>query len=88
MLNVTIYTKKFCPFCVRAKQLFDQLGVSYEEIDVRQHPEKRVEAQKKYNWPTVPMIVINGEFIGGSDELYQLYDSGELAKKLSLAKNA
>lgn len=77
--EVIIYTKRFCPFCIRAINLLNQLGIAYEEIDAHRYPEKRAEAQLKYNWPTVPMIIIKGTFIGGSDELYALYQQGKLA---------
>lgn len=82
MKNVTIYTKPSCPYCVRAKQLFDSMGVSYEEVNFMEHPEKRQELSEKHNWMTVPMIFIGEEFIGGFDDLSALQQRGELAGKL------
>ncbi|PIT86142.1 MAG: glutaredoxin [Candidatus Magasanikbacteria bacterium CG10_big_fil_rev_8_21_14_0_10_43_6] len=83
MKPVKIYTTTYCPYCKRAKALFDALAVSYEEINVEDDAELRAEMADKYHWQTVPMIVIGDEFIGGFDDLAQLQASGELTKKLA-----
>ncbi|MBT4153741.1 MAG: glutaredoxin [Candidatus Magasanikbacteria bacterium] len=83
MKKVTIYTKQSCPYCVHAKELLQSIGAEYEEIDVLQHPEKRAEAAEKYNWMSVPMILIGEEFIGGYDDMAALHQKGELMPKLA-----
>ncbi len=80
---VTIYTTTYCPFCSRAKKLFERKGIPYKEIDVTDDSRLRDELEEKTGWMTVPMIFIGDDFIGGSDELHALEESGELEKKLA-----
>ncbi|MBT3817212.1 MAG: glutaredoxin 3 [Candidatus Magasanikbacteria bacterium] len=82
MKNVKIYTTTYCPYCSKAKQLFSALDTSYEEINVEENEELRKEMAEKYNWQTVPMILIGDEFIGGYDDLAKLQATGELSEKL------
>ena len=82
MTDIKIYTTPACPYCMKAKALFQSLGVEYDEVDVAASPDIRQEMADKYQWQTVPMIVINGEFVGGYDVLAKLQASGELAEKL------
>jgi glutaredoxin 3 len=77
-MSAVIYTTRFCPFCVRAKQLFDDKSVSYKEIAVDNDPALRQEMMKKSGRHTVPQIWINDKHIGGCDELYTLQRSGKL----------
>jgi glutaredoxin 3 len=77
-MSVVIYSTRFCPFCVRAKQLFDGKKISYKEIAVDNDPELRQEMMKKSGRHTVPQIWINDKHIGGCDELYALQRSGKL----------
>lgn len=86
MATVEIYTTMFCPYCHRAKRLLDMKGVDYSEIDVTSSPELRVEMRQRSNGgQTVPQIFIDGEPIGGSDELVALNEAGELDRKLGPA---
>jgi len=81
---VVMYSKRSCPFCVRAKALLDAKGVGYEEIDILLAPERRQEMIGKADGRrTVPQIFIHGEGIGGFDELAALERTGELDKRLS-----
>ncbi len=82
MQPVTIYSTTYCPYCKRAKALLNQLNVPYEEINLEDDPALRDELTAQYNWHTVPMIMIGGEFIGGFDDLNRLHVQGELMKKL------
>ena len=83
MPNVTIYTTGFCPFCYHAKKLLDSKGVPFEEIDVNMTPGARQEMMQRANGGrTVPQIFIDGNPIGGSDELVALDRSGELDRLL------
>ncbi len=83
MPRVEIYTKDYCPYCVKAKLLFDQLSVHYTEIDISKDTAKFDELRaRKPDARTVPQIFINDEAIGGCDDLYALYQAGDLAGKL------
>jgi glutaredoxin 3 len=77
-MSAVIYTTRYCPFCVRAKQLFDGKDVSYKEISVDNNPSLRQEMTKKSGQRTVPQIWIKDKHIGGCDELYALQRSGQL----------
>ena len=84
MAKVVIYSKTYCPFCVRAKNLFDSKGVSYEEIMVDSDPELFVQLKQKTGMMTVPQIFIDDELVGGFTELAELDQKGELNPKLGL----
>ena len=83
MSKIEIYTTTYCPYCVRAKLLLDGKGVSYEEINFDDNPEEKYEIMSKLNWKTVPIIIINGELIGGYDQLAALERSNELDSLLN-----
>ena len=78
MIKVQIYTTSRCPYCIRAKYLLDSKGVVYEEIALDDDPDKKLEAMKRLNWRTVPIILINGKLIGGYDQLAALERAKEL----------
>jgi glutaredoxin 3 len=78
MAQVTIYTTRFCPFCVQAKHLLDQKEVSYTEIAVDGNPSLRAEMTQKSGGHTVPQIFIDDKPIGGCDDLYALHSQGKL----------
>jgi glutaredoxin 3 len=78
MNNIEIYTLATCPYCHRAKALLDHCGLSYSEYDVSMSPEKWTEMVARPNRDTVPQIFIDGQSVGGSDELVELYQRGEL----------
>ncbi len=82
MKSVTIYTTTYCPYCVRVKELLQSLDVEYTEVNVENEPELRDEIIAKYQWQTVPLIVIGDECIGGFDDLNKLHQNGELKQKL------
>lgn len=82
MKQVTIYTKSYCPYCQRAKALLNSLSIPYTEIDVENNDTLRQEIIAKYNWQTVPLIVIGEECIGGCDDLHKLHADGMLMKLL------
>lgn len=72
MAKIDIYTTQVCPYCVRAKMLLDRKGVSYNEIRVDQDPIERQKMEQLSGRRTVPQIFINGQHIGGCDDLYAL----------------
>ena len=79
MVKVTIYTTMMCPYCARAKSLLDHKGVEYEEIDVTFSGKKRRQmTERAAGRDTVPQIFIDGEGIGGADELVALEMGGRL----------
>lgn len=80
---VEIYTAEYCSYCQRAKQLLDKKGVNYTEIRVDLDAAKREEMIQRTGRRTVPEILINGELIGGFDDLWAYEQSGKLDQKLT-----
>lgn len=79
MAKVEIYTREFCGFCARAVQLLKSKGVDFTQIDAGMDPEKRREMIQRANGgSTYPQIFINGEHIGGCDDMYELEYDGKL----------
>jgi len=78
MARIEIYTTPFCGYCARAKGLLDSKGAAYEEMDVMMDEKKRAEMRDRSRRTTVPQIFINGEHVGGSDELAALERAGKL----------
>ena len=76
--EVTVYSSDFCGFCFRAKRLLDSKQVSYAEINVDGDVAKRREMMALTGNRTVPQIIINGQPVGGCDELYALERANEL----------
>ena len=76
--SVTLYTTRFCPYCVRAKALLDQKGVIYTEIAVDNDPGLRREMMSRSGATSVPQIWIGEEHIGGCDEMLLLERQGLL----------
>lgn len=83
MKPVTIYTTRYCPFCIRAKSLLDAEGVSYQEIAVDGDSSAREQLRQKSGQRTVPQIWIGDHHIGGSDELFQVVRQGKLQTYLA-----
>ncbi|MEN9206652.1 MAG: glutaredoxin 3 [Gloeomargarita sp. GMQP_bins_120] len=83
MKKVEIYTWRTCPFCLRAKALLDRKGIPYVEyaIDGDEQARQRM-AERAGGRRTVPQIFINGQPIGGCEELYALERAGELDRLL------
>ena len=78
MAKVVIYSKTYCPFCVRAKNLMESKGVAFEEIMVDSKPELFAELKKRSGMMTVPQIFIDDKLVGGYTELAALEEKGEL----------
>lgn len=78
MAKIEIYTTPFCGYCARAKSLLDDKGASYEEMDVMMDDKKRTEMRERSRRTTVPQIFINGQHVGGSDDLAALEKAGKL----------
>jgi monothiol glutaredoxin len=67
-----------CGFSSKAIAILDHLNVAYESVDVLQDPEIRQGIKSYSDWPTIPQLYINGEFLGGSDIMMEMYEAGEL----------
>ena len=74
-----------CGFSNNVVQILNSLGMSFETFDVLSDMEIREGIKAYSNWPTIPQVYVKGEFIGGSDILIELYNSGELREKLEIA---
>ena len=79
MTAVTIYTKGWCPYCSAAKQLLQNKGIAFDEIDIERRPEARREMIAKAGGrSTVPQVFVGARHVGGCDDLYALDGRGEL----------
>ena len=67
-----------CGFSSRAVSILEHLGVPFETVDVLQDPEIRQGVKEFSEWPTIPQLYVNGEFVGGSDIMMEMFESGEL----------
>jgi monothiol glutaredoxin len=74
-----------CGFSNNVVQILNILGVSYETVDILEDQELRQGVKEYSNWPTIPQVYINGEFIGGSDIMIELYHNGELQQIVEVA---
>lgn len=84
MAKVEIYTKDWCPYCVRAKRLLTERGAEIIEYAVDYGGDKKSEMiQRAGGRTTVPQIFIDGRHIGGCDELFRLQSEGRLADLLA-----
>ena len=74
-----------CGFSSRAVAILDHLGVKFETVDVLQDPEIRQGIKAYSDWPTVPQLYLKGEFVGGSDIMMEMFESGELQQLVAAA---
>jgi monothiol glutaredoxin len=74
-----------CGFSNNVVQILNSLGLSFETFDVLSDMEIRQGIKEFSEWPTIPQVYVKGEFIGGSDILIEMYNSGELKEKLEIA---
>ena len=75
-----------CGFSSRAIAILDHLGAPYETVDVLQDPEIRQGIKQYSDWPTIPQLYVKGEFVGGSDIMMEMFESGELQELLAAAQ--
>jgi GrxC family glutaredoxin len=78
MRNIEIYSTQQCPYCVRARALLNAKGLDYEEIDVSVDQQIMQYMIERSGQRTVPQIFIDGEPVGGFEQLSMLDSSGEL----------
>ncbi|MEH2328508.1 Grx4 family monothiol glutaredoxin [Nostoc sp.] len=74
-----------CGFSNNVVQILNTLGVPFETVDVLSDQEIRQGIKEYSSWPTIPQVYLNGEFLGGSDILIELYQKGELQQKVEVA---
>jgi len=82
---VAIFSKSFCPYCSRVKDLFQTLGVPYQALELDQTNEMEAiqdVLEKKTGGRSVPRVFLKAQFLGGSDDMAQMHDLGELIPKL------
>ncbi|MBF0417895.1 MAG: glutaredoxin 3 [Magnetococcales bacterium] len=79
MPEIVMYSTTVCPFCIRAKMLLNKKKVTFEEVNLDKNPDRRDEMVKLAGGRrTVPQIFINGQHIGGCDDLHALDQAGKL----------
>jgi monothiol glutaredoxin len=74
-----------CGFSSRAIAILDHLGAPYETVDVLQDQEIRAAIKDYSDWPTIPQLYVKGEFVGGSDIMMEMFESGELQQLVGAA---
>ncbi|MDP5018144.1 MAG: Grx4 family monothiol glutaredoxin [Dolichospermum sp.] len=74
-----------CGFSNNVVQILNTLGVPFETLDVLADQEIRQGIKEYSNWPTIPQVYLNGEFLGGSDILIAMYNTNELQQKVEVA---
>ena len=72
-----------CGFSSRAVAILNHLGVEFESVDVLQDQGIRQGIKAFSDWPTIPQLYVKGEFVGGSDIMMEMYETGELAQLLA-----
>ncbi|MFQ3596541.1 MAG: Grx4 family monothiol glutaredoxin [Sphingomonadaceae bacterium] len=72
-----------CGFSSRAVAILEHLGAEFHDVDVLQDPEIRQGIKEFSDWPTIPQLYVNGEFVGGSDIMMEMFEDGELQALLS-----
>lgn len=72
-----------CGFSGRSVMILNELGAKFAAYNVLEDPDLRQGIKDFSQWPTIPQLYINGELIGGSDIMFEMYESGELAKLVS-----
>ena len=82
MAQVIMYSTAYCPYCTKARELLNRKKITFTDIRVDLQPELRDEMITKSGRKTVPQIFINGQAIGGCDDLYALEDQGKLNQLL------
>lgn len=74
-----------CGFSNNVVQMLNTLGVPFETVDILDDYEIRQGIKEYSNWPTIPQVYIDGQFVGGSDVLIEMYQKGELQQKVEVA---
>ncbi|MEI8357242.1 MAG: Grx4 family monothiol glutaredoxin [Deltaproteobacteria bacterium] len=91
--KIVIYMKgnpsfPMCGFSAATVELFNEIGVPYETVDVLKDPEIRDGIKRFSNWPTIPQVYVAGKFVGGCDIIREMHANGELEPLLREAIRA
>ncbi len=76
-----------CGFSSRAVSILQHLNIEFETVDVLQDQGVRQGIKAYSDWPTIPQLYVGGEFVGGSDIMMEMYESGELAQMFEKAES-
>ncbi len=88
MAQIEIYTKEWCPYCLKAKALLRAKDIAYDDIDVTADEARQAEMVERSGMRSVPQIFLDGEKIGGYDDLARLNATGELDRRLGRGEGA
>ncbi len=77
-----------CGFSAATVQIFKSFGVPFETVDILEDPELRQGIKEFSNWPTIPQVYVDGEFVGGCDILIEMHNRGELESMVKTAVNS
>lgn len=80
---ITIYTKDYCPYCVKAKSLLSSIWATYEEVDITHDSDAFMKIYEKSHMRTVPQIFVGDLCLGGYDDIQNLHDAGKLAQYIA-----
>jgi monothiol glutaredoxin len=90
--NIILYMKgnaelPMCGFSARAVHILKSCGAAFATVDVLQDEEIRQAIKVYSNWPTIPQLYVQGEFVGGSDIMAEMFESGELQQLIQTAQS-
>ena len=75
--------RPMCGFSAKVVNTLNNHSVIFQDVNILEDPEIRVRLSEYSNWPTIPQLYINGEFVGGCDICIEMFNNGELAKKFN-----
>lgn len=81
-------SQAMCGFSATVVQILNILGADFLDVNVLENPEIRQGIKQFSDWPTIPQLYVNGEFIGGCDIAKEMFDSGELKTLIDSIKNS
>ena len=73
-----------CGFSATIVNILNAYGIEYESVNILEDPDIRIKLSEYSDWPTIPQVYLKGEFLGGSDILIEMYNSGSLKEKIEI----
>ena len=73
-----------CGFSATVINILNAYGIEYESVNILEDPDIRIKLSEYSDWPTIPQVYLKGEFLGGSDILIEMYNSGSLKEKIEI----
>ena len=83
MSDVTVYTTEPCSFCAKVKGLLKSRGVEFDEVNLSKDPAGRVELAQRTGRMTFPQVIVDGQLLGGFNEVQAAVQSGHLDELLA-----